>query len=103
MSNINNDNKTIANSETGVVAEDNMVDVKAENVKPEQPKKTYTQKNSYKSQECNVLWYDKKNNKLAVSFNGYGIYVNNVNNPVGDTVVVKYKGEIGKSNFEYLL
>ena len=40
---------------------------------------------------------------LDVNFEGHGIRIKNVDNFVGDTVIIKYKSEIGKPDFEYKL
>ena len=61
-----------------------------------QPRKA---KNNYKEKECKVIGYNKITKILDISFNGYGIRLNNINNFKGDTVIVKYEGEIGKPNF----
>lgn len=62
------------------------------------PRKT---KNQFKEKECKVIRYNKLTKTLDVSFEGYGIRVKNVKEFSGNTVSVKYKGEIGKPNFEY--
>lgn len=58
---------------------------------------------NYKVMKCKVISYNKKNNTLDVLFNGYGIRIKNVQNfdNTINTVDIQYKGEIGKSNFEY--
>ena len=54
-----------------------------------------------KEKECKVIRYDSYKNTLDVNFDGYGIRINNVKKFNGDTVIIKYKGDIGKPNFEY--
>lgn len=66
-----------------------------------QPRKKF--KNDYKTKECKVISYNKRNNTLDIKFDGYGIRIKDVKDFSGDTVEVKYKGEIGKPNFEYKL
>lgn len=58
---------------------------------------------NYKLKNCKVIFHNKNNNTLDVLFNGYGIRVKNVHNfdNTNDTVDIQYRGEIGKSNFEY--
>lgn len=65
-----------------------------------QPKKS---RNDFKTKECNVIAYNKITNTLDINFDGYGIRIKDVADFTGDTVTIKYKGEIGKSNFEYKL
>lgn len=57
----------------------------------------------YKTESCKILAYNSKTKELDISFKNYGIRLNGVDNVDGDNVVVKYKGEIGKPNFEYKL
>lgn len=57
-------------------------------------------KNEYKQKECKVINYDKHNGYLDVSFDGYGVRIKDVKDFAGDTAIIKYKGEIGKRNFE---
>lgn len=63
-----------------------------------QPRKK--NKNDYKEKECKVISYNSRNNTLDVKFDRYGIRIKNVKFFDGNTVKVKYKGEIGKPNFE---
>lgn len=58
---------------------------------------------SFKDKECHVIKYNKCNKTLDVLFDRYGIRLFNVENFSGDTVIIKYKGEIGKPDFEYKL
>ena len=53
----------------------------------------------YKTEKCKVLSYNKKTKELDIDFKGYGIRFNNVDDVNSDFVFVKYRGEIGKSNF----
>ena len=53
----------------------------------------------YKTEKCKVLSYNKKTKELDIDFKGYGIRFNNVDDVNSDFVSVKYRGEIGKSNF----
>ena len=62
-----------------------------------------TEIKKHKTIKCKVINYNKITNSLDISFDGYGIRFNGVKDFVGDTVIVKYKGEIGKPNFEYKL
>lgn len=61
------------------------------------------QKNNFKEKECKVISYNDKSKTLDVKFDGYGIRIKNVDTFSGDVAIVKYKGEIGKPNFEYKL
>ncbi len=53
----------------------------------------------YKTENCKVLLYDPKNKVLDILFKGYGIRINNAENPQSEYIKVKYRGEIGCSNF----
>lgn len=60
-------------------------------------------KNNFKEKSCKVISYNPRNNTLDVNFDGYGIRVKNVKDFAGSVATLKYKGEIGRSNFEYKL
>lgn len=79
--------------------------IKQVSVIEELPKKTKNNfKNTgFKTKECKVIAYNKRTNTLDVNFDSFGIRIKDVGNFNGDIVTVKYKGEIGKSNFEYKL
>ena len=66
--------------------------------------KSLSNKN-YKIMKCKVITYNKNNHTLDVLFNGYGIRIKNVQNfnSTADDIDIQYKGEIGKTNFEYKL
>lgn len=66
-----------------------------------QPRKKY--KEEFKEKECKVIAYNKRTNTLDVKFDKYGIRIKDVKDFSGDVVIIKYKGEIGKPNFEYKL
>lgn len=67
-------------------------------------KKQKYDKSDYMEKYCKVINYDKKNKSLDIKFGIYGIRISNVQNYDGKKFVnVKYKGEIGKPNFEYKL
>lgn len=53
----------------------------------------------YKTKKCNVLGYNTETKELDVDFSGYGIRLYNVSENIGDYVNIKYRGEIGTSNF----
>lgn len=57
-------------------------------------------KSLFKEKECRVLSYNKNLGILDIVFDGYGIRLTNVKNFSGNTAKVKYRGEIGKPNFE---
>lgn len=73
-----------------------------ENIMKEEslPKKS---RNTFKTKECRVIEYHKRTHYLDVDFDGYGIRLKDVKDFTGDVVSIKYKGEIGKSNFIYKL
>ena len=74
-----------------------MSEVITEAANEEKPAK---RKSSYKTTICDVLKYDEKEKWLDISFNGYGVRLKNVEAFSGENVEVKYKGTIGKPNFE---
>lgn len=57
-------------------------------------------RNDYKEKECPVISYDKHYKTLDIMFDNYGVRIKNVDNFVGNKVDIKYKGELGKPNFE---
>lgn len=59
--------------------------------------------NKFKTKKCKVIAYHNHTNTLDVKFNEYGIRIKDIKDFSGDIAIVKYKGEIGKSNFEYKL
>lgn len=58
-------------------------------------------KEDFKEKECKVIRYDNSTKSLDINFDGYGIRIRNVKFSYNNDVIVnvKYKGEIGKSNF----
>ena len=84
-----------------VTVEEIKEEIPKEEIQEELPKIQTRKKNriEYKEKECKVIGYNKITKTLDISFNGYGIRLNNINNFKGDTVIVKYEGEIGKPNF----
>ena len=88
-----------------VVVEEIKEEIPKEEIQEELPKIQPRKKNriEYKEKECKVINYNKITSSLDISFDGYGVRFNDVKDFVGDTVIVKYKGEIGKPNFEYKL
>lgn len=69
---------------------------------PKKPKNNF-KNNGFKTKVCKVIAYNKRTNTLDVKFDGYGIRIKDVKDFSCNTVELKYKGEIGKSNFEYKL
>lgn len=74
-----------------------------ENFEPVLPKKPQKTKTGFKTKECRVIEYDKNAKTLDVYFDKYGIRIKDVENFVGETAILKYKGKIGTPNFEYKL
>lgn len=62
--------------------------------------KSNLRKDEFKTKECPVISYNKQSNTLDIMFDKYGIRMKNVKNFTGNIVNVKYKGEIGKPDFE---
>jgi len=65
--------------------------------------KSNLRKDEFKTKECPVISYNKHSNTLDIMFDKYGIRIKNVKDFSGHIVNVKYKGEIGKPNFEIAL
>lgn len=82
------------------VKEETNVEVIQEPLPKIQPRKN---KNAYKEKECKVIFYNKRTNTLDIKFDNYGVRIKDVKDFSGDTIIIKYKGEIGKTNFEYKL
>lgn len=79
-------------------------EIKKEFIQEKLPNNQYhKRKNNFKEKTCNVIAYNKSENTLDVKFDNFGIRIKNVKDFNGNTVSVKYKGEIGKPNFEYKL
>ena len=68
---------------------------------PKKPKNNF--KNEYKTKLCKVISYNEKNKTLDIKFDKYGMRIKNVKEFTGSVVELKYKGYIGKPNFEYKL
>ena len=68
-----------------------------------EPPKTSPNAEKYKKVMCRIIHYSENKKLLDVNFKGYGIRIKNAENIKGDTVIVKYKGEIGHKNFKYML
>lgn len=60
-------------------------------------------KDNYKDKECKVIKYDKYSKTLDVLFDRFGIRIFNVESFNGNIAIIKYKGEIGKPDFDYRL
>lgn len=69
----------------------------------ELPKIQPRKKNDWKEKECRVVGYNMRRKALDVLFDEYGIRIKDADPVNSDFVVLKYKGEIGKPNFEYKL
>lgn len=57
----------------------------------------------FKEKVCKVLLYNKQTKTLDVLFDSYGIRLKNVKDFTGNTVSIKFYGEIGQPNFKYKL
>lgn len=57
----------------------------------------------YHEKLCKVIRYNKIQKTLDIYFDTYGIRIKNVEYFHGDSVVVKYTGEIGTPNFKVSL
>jgi len=63
--------------------------------------KRQSPKNDFKEKECPIISYNKHFKTLDVMFDNYGIRLKNIESFAGNTVNIKYKGEIGKPDFEF--
>lgn len=62
--------------------------------------RSYKSKEDFKEKECEVINYNKHFKTLDIRFDNYGIRIKNVEHfNETNTVIIKYKGEIGKPNF----
>lgn len=60
----------------------------------------------FKTKECKIISYNQRTNALDVLFDNYGIRIADVKGLEDSnipTINIKYKGEIGKPDFEYRL
>lgn len=60
-------------------------------------------KSEYSSKKCIVFNYNQKTRSLDVKFDKYGIRIRNASPPTTDSVMVKYKGNIGCPDFECMV
>lgn len=58
---------------------------------------------TYKTETCKVLHYNKSTKELDIDFKGYGIRIFHVQDTPSEYVTIKYRGEIGKPDFKYEL
>lgn len=86
-----------------VIVEDVNEKAHDEVVQEKLPKIQPRKKNEYKEKKCKVIGRNRTTNTLNVNFDGYGIVIKDVEDLNCDTVTIRYKGEIGKPNFEYKL
>ncbi len=63
--------------------------------------KTYNKKakNEFHEKKCKVIHYNRHTKTLDIQFDGYGIRLKDIQDFNGDVADVKYKGEIGRSDF----
>lgn len=61
--------------------------------------KVLPRKRGYKIKVCRVIEYNPITHKLDIDFNGYGIRLYNVQDFSGNKAKVRYRGEIGKTDF----
>lgn len=86
-----------------VIMEDVKEETHEEVIQEKLPKIQPRKKNEFKEKKCKVIAYNKRTETLDVRFDSYGIRIKNVKDFNGDIATIKYKGEIGKPNFEYKL
>lgn len=78
-------------------------DISAETANKEKNTKSRSRKikDEFKEKKCEVINHNKYAKTLDLRFDGYGIRIKNIDsfNTNNGFAIVKYKGEIGKSNF----
>lgn len=74
-----------------------------ENISSEPSSKIEISVNKYKTEKCKVLSYNEKTKELDIEFKGYGIRLNDIDSINEDSVLIKYRGEIGEPDFSYKL
>ncbi len=62
--------------------------------------KRQSTKNDFKVKECSVISYNKHSKTLDIMFDNYGIRLKNIESFAGKVANLKYKGELGKPDFE---
>lgn len=75
----------------------------AENISSETSGNIKTSVIKYKTEKCKVLSYNEKTKELDIEFQGYGIRLNDIDSINEDSVLIKYRGEIGEPDFSYKL
>lgn len=85
-----------------IITEDDLhgVDCKVETSKNNLDVPIKRTKTSMKEKICKVIRYSAEMETLDIDFDGYGIRLYYVKDVKGDSVSIKYKGEIGKPNFK---
>lgn len=91
---------TIEQKTEEILIENTVKEVVEEKIEEKSVKKTV--KNEPQTKECKVMNYSPILKMLFVSFDGYGLVIRNVKcKPDVDSVMIKYSGEIGKSDFKF--
>lgn len=85
-----------------IIAEDDLheIDCKAGTSKNNLDVPIKRTKTIMKEKICKVIGYNADMKILDIDFDGYGIRLYDVKDVKGDSVSIKYKGEIGKPNFK---
>ena len=60
-------------------------------------------KNEFKEKECRVISYNKHSKTLDIMFDNYGIRLKNIETFTENTINIKYKGDLGRPDFEIKL
>lgn len=68
-------------------------------VKEKVDKKNKNKKPLKQTKECDVLTYIEGQHFIIISFDGYGIRIDGVDNKPNDKVIVEYSGEFGTPGF----
>lgn len=75
-------------------------EVQEEKVLEKVEEKKNTKRKAKSTKECKVLAYNKAKQFMIISFDGYGIRIDEVAEKPGETVEVKYSGKIGTPSFK---
>lgn len=88
------------NSEKSILTESSETSENDDKLKNSKRQST---KNDFKVKECSVISYNKHSKTLDIMFDNYGIRLKNIETFTENTINIKYKGELGRPDFEIKL
>lgn len=71
-----------------------------EKVKEKVEKKNRNKKPTKSTKECKVLAFIKAQHFMIISFDGFGIRIDGIDDDPGETVMVEYSGKISTPDFK---